>query len=179
MDGCLHRFRQVFLWLDGIRRIRQSSRLVNIHSNFRHEVIITTGLVLPLFLRDNKDMNLVYAAAVDWISNDQCKKGLDFGGTDKGAASIQCLEPLFQNVIQGLAALVGIALFIMILNSGFRYLTSAGDPKKLEAARGSLTNAIVGVVVIAIGYLILKTIQVFVFTGSDTDITIFKILPFE
>lgn len=118
-------------------------------------------------------METVYAA-VDWSSNTQCKAGLD-----AGAATIQCLEPLFSNVVQGLAALVGVALFIMILNSGFRYLTSAGDQKKLEAARGSLTNAIVGVVLIAVGYLILKTIQVFVFTGSATDITIFKILPFE
>lgn len=87
-------------------------------------------------------------------------------------ATIRCLEPLFRNVVQGVAALVGIALFIMILNSGFRYLTSAGDPKKLEAARGSFTNAIVGVVVIALGYLILRTIEVF--TGVK-DITVFSI----
>lgn len=88
------------------------------------------------------------------------------------AATIQCLEPLFSNVVQGIAALVGIALFIMILNSGFRYLTSAGDPKKLEAARGSLTNAVIGVVLIAIGYLILKTIEIF----TGVDVTTFKVL---
>lgn len=117
-------------------------------------------------------MNPIYAA-VDWTSNDQCKKGLDWGGPNMGAATIQCLEPLFRNVVQGVAALVGIALFIMILNSGFRYLTSAGDPKKLETARGSLTNAIVGVVVIALGYLILRTIEEF--TGIK-DITTFKVL---
>ena len=109
-------------------------------------------------------MNPVYAA-IDW-NYGQCGVGLDFGGANQGAATIQCLEPLFQNIVTGLAALVGIALFIMILNSGFRYLTSAGDPKKLEAARGSLTNALVGVVLIAVGYLILRTIEVF--TGFNT-----------
>lgn len=118
-------------------------------------------------------MNPVYAA-VDWRTG-QCGEGLNFLGSGEGAATIQCLEPLFKNVVSGIAALVGIALFIMILNSGFRYLTSAGDQKKLEAARGSLTNALTGVVLIAIGYLILKTIQVF--TGFET--TVFKILPFE
>ena len=87
-------------------------------------------------------------------------------------ATIRCLEPLFKNVVQGGVALVGIALFIMILNSGFRYLTSAGDPKKLAAARGSLTNAVVGVVLIAVGYLILRTIEIF----TGVPVTIFKVL---
>ncbi|MBI4062647.1 hypothetical protein HY410_01880 [Candidatus Gottesmanbacteria bacterium] len=90
------------------------------------------------------------------------------------AATIQCLEPLFQNIVMGIAALVGIALFIMILNSGFRYLTSAGDPKKLEAARETLTSAIVGVVLIAIGYLILKTIEIF----TGVPVTVFKVFSF-
>ena len=114
-------------------------------------------------------MNPVYAA-ITWTINDQCRQGLD-----QGAATIQCLEPLFENVVSGIAALVGIALFIMILNSGFRYLTSAGDPKKLEA-RGSLTNALTGVVLIAVAYLILKTIQVF--TGYQ-GLTTFSVPRFE
>jgi hypothetical protein len=104
-------------------------------------------------------MNPVYAA-VDW---GDCV-------VDE-AATIRCLEPLFKNVVQGVVALVGIALFIMILNSGFRYLTSAGDPKKLEAARGSLTNAVVGVVLIAVGYLILKTIEIF----TGVPVTVFSV----
>lgn len=98
------------------------------------------------------------------LTGDPCLKSGD-------VVTIQCLEPLFRNVVQGIAALVGIALFIMILNSGFRYLTSAGDPKKLEAARGSLTNAVIGVVLIAIGYLILKTIKTF----TGVDVTIFSV----
>ena len=94
---------------------------------------------------------------------------------DGDVVTIQCLEPLFRNVVTGIAALVGIALFIMILGSGFRYLTSAGDSKKLEAASGSLTNAIVGVVLMAVGYLILKTITIF----TGVDVTVFSIPPFK
>lgn len=98
---------------------------------------------------------------------------VSWGSCVKEAATIQCLEPLFENVVTGIAALVGIALFIMVLNSGFRYLTSAGDPKKLEAARGSLTHALTGVVLIAVGYLILRTIEVF----TNVDVTIFRVPP--
>lgn len=81
----------------------------------------------------------------------------DFG---TGAASFKCLEPLFGNVVQGLTALVGVAIFVMFVIGGFNFLFSGGDQKKLEKARGTLTNAIIGVVVIVVAYLILRTIQV-------------------
>ena len=88
-----------------------------------------------------------------------------------GAATLGCLEPIFANVVRVLTALVGIALFLMFVIGGFGFLFSGGDQKKLEKARGTLTNAVIGVVVIVVAYLILKTIQVF--TGVDvTQFTI-------
>jgi hypothetical protein len=78
-----------------------------------------------------------------------------------GVATFKCFEPLFANVVRGLTALVGIALFIMFVIGGYGFLFSGGDQKKLEKARGTLTGAIMGVVVIVVAYLILKTIQLF------------------
>jgi len=80
-------------------------------------------------------------------------------------ATLKCLEPLFANVVTALTALVGIALFIMLIIGGYGFLLSGGDQKKLEKARGTMTTAITGVVVIVIAYLILKTI--YLFTGVD------------
>ncbi|MCX6793857.1 MAG: hypothetical protein NTY06_02010 [Candidatus Gottesmanbacteria bacterium] len=89
----------------------------------------------------------------------------------EGAATFKCFEPLFTNVVVALTALVGIALFIMLVIGGYGFLFSGGDQKKLEKARGTLTAAITGVVVIVVAYLILKTIQVF--TGVNvTQFTI-------
>lgn len=94
-----------------------------------------------------------------------------FAATDWGscvqqeAATFKCLEPLFSNIVQAITALVGVAVFIMFVVGGFNFLFSGGDQKKLEKARGTLTNAILGVVVIVAAYLILKTIQVL--TGVD------------
>ena len=86
-------------------------------------------------------------------------------------ATFKCLEPLFTNVVVALTALAGVALFIMLIIGGYGFLFSGGDQKKLEKARGTLTAAITGVVVIVIAYLILKTI--YVFTGVDvTQFTI-------
>jgi len=80
-------------------------------------------------------------------------------------ATFQCFESLFKNVVVSLTALVGIALFIMLVVGGYGFLLSGGDQKKLEKARGTLTAAITGVVVIVVAYLILRTISLF--TGVD------------
>lgn len=81
------------------------------------------------------------------------------------AATFQCLEPLFEGTVRALTALVGVAVFIMFVVGGFSFLFSGGDQKKLEKARGTLTNAIIGVVVIIAAYLILLTIRAL--TGVD------------
>lgn len=89
----------------------------------------------------------------------------------QGAATIQCLEPIFANVVRALTALLGIALFIMFVIGGYGFLFSGGDQKKLEKARGTLTNAVIGVVVIIVAYLILQTIHLF----TGVNVTQFSI----
>lgn len=49
-------------------------------------------------------------------------------------------------------AFAGIGLLLMLLAAGFNFLTSAGDPKKLEAGKHRLTNAIVGFLIIFVAY---------------------------
>ncbi len=96
--------------------------------------------------------------------------GENIGGD---VATIKCLEPLFKQVISSTIGLAGIALFIMLLIAGFTYLFAGGDQKKLEQAKGTLTNAVIGLVVIVVAYLILRTIGVF--TGLEDTITKFEI----
>lgn len=86
-------------------------------------------------------------------------------------ATFKSLETLFGNVVQALTALVGVAIFIMFVVGGFSFLMSGGDQKKLEKARGTLTNAIIGVVVIVAAYLILLTIR----TLTGVDVTKFTV----
>lgn len=81
-------------------------------------------------------------------------------------ATIQCLVPMFENIVRAIMALIGVGLFVMLVVGGFNFLLSGGDPKKLEAARGTLTNAIIGLVVIVCAFLIIFTVSKF--TGVDT-----------
>ena len=86
-------------------------------------------------------------------------------------AQIQCLVPLFQNAVIAIMQLAGVALFLMFIVGGFQFITSGGNPKQLEQARGTLTYAIIGVIVIVCAYLILKLIQAI----TGVDVTIFNV----
>ena len=95
------------------------------------------------------------------------------GGPDGDVATIGSLETLFSNFVNVVIAMTGVALFLMFIVGGFSFLFSSGDQKKLDQAKGTLTNAIIGLVVIVSAYLILRIIGVF--TGVS-DLTIFRIM---
>ncbi len=88
-------------------------------------------------------------------------------------ATFQCLEPLFKNLATSLFELAGVALFVFLLYGGFTYLISGGDQKKLEQAKGTITSAIIGIVIMVVAFLIVKTIGIF--TGTETQILNFTI----
>lgn len=81
------------------------------------------------------------------------------------------LEGVFENIVTVVIGVAGIALFIMFLIGGFKFITSGGDPKAAEEAKKTLTYAIGGIVLIAISFLVLQLIQQF--TGAS--VTIFKV----
>jgi len=86
---------------------------------------------------------------------------------ENGVATLQGLEGVFQSVITAVLGLAAIALFLMLVVGGFKYITSGGDPKSVDAARRTLTYAIVGMVILASAFLILRFIGVF--TGADVE----------
>jgi hypothetical protein len=79
--------------------------------------------------------------------------------TYNDVATIQCLIPLFSNLVTAVLQIAGIALFIMFVIAGFNFLLSGGDPKRLEQAKSTLTYAILGLVVIIVSYLIIQLIS--------------------
>ena len=81
------------------------------------------------------------------------------------AATLQDIEVVFSRVITAILGLAGIALFLMLVVGGFKFITAGGDPKALDSARKTLTYAIAGMVLVASAFLILRFINVF--TGVD------------
>ena len=81
------------------------------------------------------------------------------------------LEGLFGNLVSAIIGLGGIVLFIMLVIGGYSFITSKGQPPKIEAARKIITHAILGIIIIALSYLFLKVISTF----TGVDVTIFNV----
>lgn len=75
-----------------------------------------------------------------------------------GVAQLKYLECIFQNVVVSLLGFAGLAFFVLFIVGGFQYLTGGTDPKKIEAAQGTLKTAFIGIIIIASAYLILRFI---------------------
>ena len=94
------------------------------------------------------------------------------GEVNRGdVATIRGFERIFSNLVTIVLELAAIILFIMFIIGGFKYLTSQGDPKAVEAARGTLTHAIIGLVVLLLAYVFLTIIEAI--TGAQ--ITNFRV----
>lgn len=87
-------------------------------------------------------------------------------------ATIQGFECIFRNILGIATTLAGIAFFVMLLIGGFKYMTSGGDPKASEQAKGTITSALLGIILLILAWLILKFISQF---AGLPNITIFKI----
>lgn len=117
--------------------------------------------------------SVVFAAGApvpaSW-SLDRCVNTTALPGQE--IATIQGLECLFQNVVTVVTAFAGLAVFIMFLTGGLKYLTSGGDPKAQEQAKGTLTFAVLGLVLIIAAYLILNFLSIFTGIGNLTKFVI-------
>ena len=65
-------------------------------------------------------------------------------------------EKLRDSVINTLIYAVGIISTIMIIVSGIRYMTSAGDPAKITGAKNGILYAVIGLVIAILAYAIVN-----------------------
>ncbi|MBI3386006.1 hypothetical protein HY031_02890, partial [Candidatus Gottesmanbacteria bacterium] len=91
---------------------------------------------------------LAQKIVLPWGDNSQAITGLTL--------PFQSLGDIMSRVMPYVFAAAGIGLLLMLIRSGFSFLTSAGDTKKLEQARQRLTYALVGFIVIFVAYWIVQ-----------------------
>lgn len=75
--------------------------------------------------------------------------------------TIKCFEAVFLRILTLIVPLSTLALFIMLIIGGIRYLTSGGDPKATASAQQTMTYSILGIVLIVLAYLVFRIIEVF------------------
>ncbi|HUS51871.1 MAG TPA: hypothetical protein VMX77_00175 [Candidatus Bathyarchaeia archaeon] len=92
-----------------------------------------------------QDLNLPNYAEVPGLEH------FTFAGAPLGSIISVLLPFLF--------VLAGLGIFGALIYSGFQLMTSGGDPKKTEQAKGCLTSAIIGGVIIFTSYWLIRIIQ--------------------
>lgn len=80
------------------------------------------------------------------------------GNTVGQIASLKCLPIAIKNLADFLFLGVGIVAVFFVTIAGFRFVTSAGDPQKVERAKKTLTYALLGLAVVILSYVILKVV---------------------
>lgn len=77
------------------------------------------------------------------------------------AAGLKQIEDVFTNVISVIVGLGFIVTLVMLIWAGFKYLTSGGEPKAVQAAHQTVTWALLGILFLAIAWLVLKLVEAF------------------
>ena len=86
-------------------------------------------------------------------------------------AGLDQIEDLFKSIISVIVGLGFIVMLVLIVWAGIKYLTSGGEPKAVQSAHQTVTWALLGIIFMAIAWLVLQLIKVF----TGIDVTIFNI----
>jgi len=75
-------------------------------------------------------------------------------GLSTTCTGTDCLISIIGNVISLALGFIGIILLVMLLYAGFLWMTAGGDVAGVKAAKTMITNAVVGVIIVAVSYAI-------------------------
>lgn len=75
---------------------------------------------------------------------------------------------LVNKLLPYLFVLAGILLLLYLIFGGFQLMTSAGNPKAVESAKGKITNALVGFIIIFVSYWVTLILRIIL--GLDTGV---------
>ncbi len=67
-------------------------------------------------------------------------------------------EIIIGRIVQTVLAILGVVFTLLIAYGGFLWMTAGGDPGKVDKAKGMISNAIIGIVIVFLSY----TISIFV-----------------
>jgi len=73
-----------------------------------------------------------------------------------GLTGFNTVGSVVSKAVPLILSLAGIALLVFLLISGLQLMTSAGDPKKIENARGKITGGLIGFFIVFAAYMIVQ-----------------------
>lgn len=100
------------------------------------------------------------ASAYNEVQNGLHTNGLAglFGFGGGGLSSSQSLTELISNAIKIGLTFAGAIAVVFVIIGGFMYITASGNEEQAEKGKKTLINAIIGVVIIIMAYVIINVI---------------------
>ena len=104
-------------------------------------------------------VSVLSTASLSGSVSAQVSEGINTATTSEmKGKSIDGDKGLIKTVVNVLLWAVGILSVIMIIFSGFRYITSAGDASKTKSAQSTLSYSVVGLIVAIMAYAIVNMV---------------------
>lgn len=128
----------------------------------RHLMTIITVLVLalvPAFF----SYGMATAASGCGTSTDAQGQVLEGIGQTGSNCDESGVRNAIKTIVEIISIIAGSVAIIMVIYSGFKYITSAGDATKVGAAKNSLIYALIGVVIVVLAQFMVR----FVITQSN------------
>ncbi len=92
---------------------------------------------------------------------------MDFAGV-QGGADLSSIGGLITDLLPSIFTLAGMVALLFLIWGGIRYMTARGDPKAVDSARGIITSAIIGLIIVLLSAVL------FYFVGSALKFDIFE-----
>lgn len=81
-------------------------------------------------------------------------------GDKNDVATLSCIPAVFSNLLSVLLLFSGIVALGMFIMGGFKFMSSAGDAKKLEGARNNFKYGIIGLTIVLSSFLFINIISI-------------------
>ena len=75
--------------------------------------------------------------------------------------NINNVPNIVRGIIQFILIIAFVGAFIFLLIGGIRWIMAGGDEKAVAGARGTITAALIGLVIVLVAYAIIRLIEVF------------------
>lgn len=93
-----------------------------------------------------------------------------------GPAGIPQLQQIIQRIINISVPIAFVTLTVMLIFAGYKFIQSGGDAKALQSARNTAIWAVLGIVFLALAWIVIKTIENF--TGVEITKFCIGLKPF-
>lgn len=80
-------------------------------------------------------------------------------GSPNPVGGVDTASQIIIRIIEILLAIAGLVAVIFLIVGGFRYITAGGNEEASESAKKTITNAIIGIVIIILAFVIVRVIS--------------------